>query len=139
MYRIVREPIDPRALEAVAGDREGGIVTFCGVVRERSDDGKPVKSLRYEAFEPMAIREFEFIAAEARDRFGDVRMAIVHRVGELEVGEISVAVVAAAEHRGNAFDACRYAIDELKRRAPIWKQERYGDGEARWRATEQER
>ena len=79
----------------------------------------------------MALREFEIIASEARERFGDVRMAIVHRVGEVRVGEISVAVLASAAHRGAAFDACRYAIDEVKSRAPIWKRERYADGSAR--------
>jgi len=136
MYRIVREPIDPRALEAIAKDGDGGVVTFCGVVRERADDGRRVDSLWYEAFEPMAVREFEAIAAEARARFGEVRIAIVHRIGELAIGEISVAVVAASAHRHTAFDACRYAIDELKRRAPIWKRERYADGAAQWRATD---
>ena len=136
MYRIVREPIDPRALEAIAKHGAGGVVTFCGVVRERADDGRRVDSLWYEAFEPMAVREFEAIAAEARARFGEVRIAIVHRIGELAIGEISVAVVAASAHRHTAFDACRYAIDELKRRAPIWKRERYADGAAQWRATE---
>ncbi|MBV8067035.1 MAG: molybdenum cofactor biosynthesis protein MoaE [Candidatus Eremiobacteraeota bacterium] len=135
MFRIVREAIDLRVLEAVARKGDGGIVTFCGVVRERADDGRLVGSLWYEAFEPMAVREFETIAAEARDRFGDIRLAIVHRIGELSIGEISVAIVAAARHRGTAFDACRYAIDQLKLRAPIWKQERYIDGDSQWRAT----
>lgn len=136
MFRIVREAIDPSVLGAVANDGDGGVVTFCGVVREHADDGRRVRSLWYEAFEPMAVREFESIAAEARERFGDVRLAIVHRIGELAIGEISVAVVAAAVHRATAFDACRYAIDQLKLRAPIWKQERYADGDVQWRATE---
>lgn len=136
MYRIVREPIDPAALEATARtDACGGIVAFFGVVRERSDDGRPVRGLAYEAFEPMAQAEFEAIAAEARERFGEVRFAIAHRVGELAIGEIAVAVVAAAAHRGAAFDACRYAIDEIKRRAPIWKKEAYVDGGGEWRSN----
>ena len=137
MFRIVREAIEPRALEQIARTTDGGIVTFLGIVRDAADDGKRVSALAYEAFEPMALREFEAIASEAQDRFGEVRIAIVHRVGEVRVGEISVAVLAAAAHRDAAFDACRYAIDQLKRRAPIWKQERYADGTAQWRAGEQ--
>jgi molybdopterin synthase catalytic subunit len=134
VLRITRDPIDPNALRAgESGD--GGVVTFLGIVRDRADDGRPVVGLSYEAFEPMAIASFESIAAEARARFGELRIAIVHRVGELGVGEIAVAVVVAAAHRGAAFDACRYCIDELKDRAPIWKKERYADGQAEWRAN----
>lgn len=140
MYRIVREAIDPRALEAAAtgGTRAGaygGVAGFLGVVRDRADDGRPVGGLWYEAFEPMAIAEFERIADEARQRFGDVTVAIVHRVGDVAAGEISVAIVAAAVHRATAFDACRYAIDEVKRRAAIWKKERYADGSGAWKAN----
>ena len=137
MYRIVRDAIEPRALEAALRiDAAGGIVTFAGVVRATADDGRPVEGLSYEAFEPMAVAEFEQIAAEARQRFGgDVRLAIVHRIGDLEVGEIAVTIVAAATHRSAAFDACRYAIDEVKRRAAIWKKERYADGPAQWKAN----
>ncbi len=137
MFRIVSEPIEPRALEKIVRAADGGVVTFLGIVRDAAADGKQVSALEYEAFEPMALREFERIAGEARDRFGDVRVAIVHRVGEVCVGEISVAVLAAAAHRRSAFEACSYAIDQVKRRAPIWKQERYADGTAEWRAGEQ--
>lgn len=132
MFAIVRNPIDPQELQRVARIGDGGVATFLGIVRETADDGRPVTGLFYEAFDVMAIREFERIADEARERFGDVTLAIVHRVGELRVGEISVAVVAAAPHRAAAFDACRYAIDQLKSRAAIWKQERYADGNAAW-------
>jgi molybdopterin synthase catalytic subunit len=136
VYNIVRDTIDPRRLEAlVRTDVAGGIVTFAGIVRATADDGRPVQGLSYEAFEPMAVAEFERIADEARQRFGDVRLAIAHRIGELAVGEIAVAIVAAAAHRGIAFDACRYAIDEVKRRAPIWKKERYADGAAEWKVN----
>ncbi|HLX25531.1 MAG TPA: molybdenum cofactor biosynthesis protein MoaE [Candidatus Cybelea sp.] len=133
MYAVVRDPIDPRALERVVRAGDGGVATFFGIVRETADDGRPVSGLWYEAFDAMAIREFETIASEVRERFGDVSLAIVHRVGELRVGEISVAVLAAAAHRAAAFDACRYAIDQLKNRAAIWKQERYSDGDAAWK------
>ncbi|HEY2554784.1 MAG TPA: molybdenum cofactor biosynthesis protein MoaE [Candidatus Cybelea sp.] len=129
-------PVDPRSLNALASDAHGGIVTFLGVVRNRSDDGRAVAGLTYEAYEAPALREFETIANEARERFGEVRLAIVHAVGELDVGAVAVAVAAAAEHRSAAFDACRYAIDELKRRAPIWKKERYTGGDSRWKSNE---
>ncbi len=133
-FRIVAEPIDPaRVLAAVAAARYGGVASFLGVVRERADDGRPVTGLSYEAFEPMAVAEFEAIAGEARERFGDVTIAIEHRVGALAVGDVAVAVAAGAVHRDAAFQACRYAIDELKRRAPIWKKEAYAGGASEWR------
>jgi molybdopterin synthase catalytic subunit len=135
LHRIVSEPIDPRELEQVVRSGDGGVVTFLGIVRGDADDGRPVRALWYEAHESMALDEFAAIAHEACERFGDVRIAIVHRVGDVGVGEISVAVLAAAPHRAEAFDACEYAIDELKRRAPIWKKERYADGGAAWRET----
>jgi molybdopterin synthase catalytic subunit len=133
MFEVTRRSIDPRALElAVSSEARGGLVTFLGVVRERAGDGRAVTGLSYEAYDEMAVAEFEGIAAEARERFGDVGLAIVHRVGDLQVGEIAVAVVASSPHRGAAFDACEYAIDELKRRAPIWKREHYVDGNVAW-------
>jgi molybdopterin synthase catalytic subunit len=135
VHRIVREPIDVRELDQVVRVADGGVVTFLGIVRGDGDDGRPVSALWYEAHEQMALDEFAAISSEARERFGDVRIAIVHRVGEVGVGEISVAVLAASAHRAPAFEACRYAIDELKRRAPIWKKERYADGGDAWRET----
>jgi molybdopterin synthase catalytic subunit len=136
VFALQREPIEPRLLEKVVRPGDGGVAIFLGIVRDNAD-GRPVEGLSYEAFEPMALREFELIANEVCDRFGDVRIAIVHRTGDLRVGEISVAVLAAAEHRAVAFEACRYAIDQLKARAPIWKKERYADGGSQWRATAQ--
>jgi molybdopterin synthase catalytic subunit len=127
------EPIDVRALEAaVRTDACGGIVTFLGVVRERANDGREVTGLEYEAHEQMAVAEFEAIAGEVAQKLPDVRLGIVHRIGALDIGEIAVAVCAAAPHRGEAFDACEYAIDALKARAPIWKKERYADGTGEW-------
>jgi molybdopterin synthase catalytic subunit len=90
--------------------------------------GRSVEALEYEAFEPMALAELGRIADEIEERFGVTGLAIVHRTGEVAVGEVSVAIAAAAAHRGAAFDACRYAIEELKARAPIWKSERFADG-----------
>lgn len=135
MFRIVAAPIEVESLLQVAGRGHGGVATFLGIVRDADGDGRLVRALWYEAHEAMAVREFEAIADEARERFGDVRIAIVHRIGELAVGEVSVAVVAAAKHRAAAFDACRYAIDELKRRAPIWKKERYAQGGELWKSN----
>lgn len=136
MLRLQREPIDARELEAaVRSDACGGIVTFLGVVRNRANDGRDVDGLEYEAHEEMALGEFEMIAGEVRERFPDVRLSIVHRTGRLAIGETAVAVCAAAPHRGEAFDACEYAIDELKARAPIWKKERYTDGTGEWIAN----
>jgi molybdopterin synthase catalytic subunit len=125
MFAITRDAIDPRAVEAsVHGDAQGGVVTFLGIVRERASDGREVSGLSYEAYDEMAVAEFERLAKEVRDRYGEVELAIVHRVGELRVGEIA--------HRAAAFDACEYAIDELKQRAPIWKKEHYVEGDAAW-------
>lgn len=136
MLRIVREPIDRHAVEArVRSEGCGGVVTFLGVVRERADDGRPVSGLQYEAYDEMAASEFDAIVTEVRERFGDVRVAAEHRVGELRVGEVAVVVSVAAAHRGEAFAACRYAIDELKRRAPIWKKEHYVEGGGDWKAN----
>lgn len=131
--RIVRGPVDVRELSEAGDERHGGVVRFLGIVRD-SSEGRAVTGLSYEAYDAMALRVFDMIAAEARERFGEVRLTIVHATGELKVGDVAVAVVAAAPHRAAAFDACRYAIDELKQRAPIWKQERYADGETRWRS-----
>jgi molybdopterin synthase catalytic subunit len=91
--------------------------------------GRAIRYLEYEAYPGMAEREMERIAAEAAERWPGVRLAIEHRVGHLEVGEIAVVVVAAAPHRGEAFAACRFAIDTLKQRVPIWKKEFASDGE----------
>jgi molybdopterin synthase catalytic subunit len=125
---------------AVATSADGAIVTFVGQTREtpgtpapgevmpESAAGQLVEGLAYEAFEPMALGVLDAIADEMAARFGVRRLAILHRTGEVPVGEASVIIVVAAEHRAAAFDACRHAIEELKARAPIWKLERYRDG-----------
>jgi molybdopterin synthase catalytic subunit len=138
MLALARRTIDVGAVErTVAAAGCGALVTFVGIVRGRSDDGHPVDGLSYEAYEPMALQEFERIAREARERYGATSAAIVHRVGDVAVGEVAVVVAIGAEHRAQAFDACSYAIEELKARAPIWKQERYrGGAPSRWRSNE---
>jgi molybdopterin synthase catalytic subunit len=133
-FDITDRPLEIEPLiRAVRSDATGGLVTFVGYVRDRSDDDRPVDGLSYEAHRELALDELRAIGAEASTRFGPARVAIVHRIGELGLGEAAVAIAVAAAHRGAAFDACEYAIDELKRRVPIWKKERYLDGDARWR------
>jgi molybdopterin synthase catalytic subunit/molybdopterin converting factor small subunit len=127
---------------AVSSPADGAVVVFLGQTRESAGTpapgqeavaasfvGRPVVELRYEAFESMTLTVLGTIADEIETRFGVSRLAILHRTGEVPLGEASVLIALAAEHRGAAFDACRYAIDELKARAPIWKQERFTNGE----------
>jgi molybdopterin synthase catalytic subunit len=134
MFAIVEAPIDMATLvRHVQSDACGAVATFAGVVRERSDDDKPVTGLSYEAHAEMAVAEFERIATEARERFGPCEIAVHHRTGDLRIGEIAVGVAVASAHRAEAFDACEYIIDELKRRAPIWKKEHYVDGSGEWK------
>ncbi|GAC1526309.1 MAG: molybdenum cofactor biosynthesis protein MoaE [Vulcanimicrobiaceae bacterium] len=134
MVELVDRPIDVAAVvAAVRSDAMGGLVTFVGYVRERSDDDRPVTGLSYEAHRELALAEMRVIGGEASRRFGDARVAIVHRLGALGLGEAAVAIAVASAHRATAFDACEYAIDELKARVPIFKKEHYRDGDAAWR------
>ena len=122
-------PLDVGAVVArVSGPGIGGIVTFLGAVRDRAR-GREIEHLEYEAYAGMAEREMERIVADAIARFGVTRVAIVHRVGRLEIGEISVAIAVAAPHRAAAMDACRFVIDTLKASVPIWKREHFDGGE----------
>jgi molybdopterin synthase catalytic subunit len=126
------EPIDLAALVArVSHAGAGAVASFVGSVRD-VNDGVAVLGIDYEAYGPMADREFVAIVAEAAARWPGARLAVRHREGYLAVGEVSVAVAAAAPHRAAAFDACRYVVEELKRRVPIWKREHYADGRRAW-------
>lgn len=134
------DDLDEALRRMVATTADGAVVSFVGRTRETPGTPAPgeappdgvagqlVEGLAYEAFEPMVLTVLGEIADEIAARFGVEGIAIVHRTGEVPLGEPSVLIVAAAEHRAEAFDACRYAIEELKARAPIWKQERYRDG-----------
>jgi molybdopterin synthase catalytic subunit len=127
---ITDAAIDPgRVDELVAMPELGGRVSFVGAVRSRNRD-RSVESIHYEAYVPMATRVLAEIAAEARERFEVGGVAIHHRIGALRVGDVAVVVAVGAVHRAEAFAAASYAIDEIKRRAPIWKKEIYQDGEA---------
>lgn len=133
MFALTSHPIDVAALSSrVRSDACGAVVSFAGIVRDRSDDDRKVTGLSYEAHERMAVDEFSRIAEEARSRFGPCEIAIVHRTGDLRVGEVAVAVVVASPHRARAFQACAFTIDQLKARAPIWKKEAYLDGSGQW-------
>ncbi|MBI4409684.1 MAG: molybdenum cofactor biosynthesis protein MoaE [Gemmatimonadetes bacterium] len=129
---LTQSPIDPSAvLELVGSPADGAVLLFLGTVREQNQ-GQPVSGLRYEAYEKMAEDVLRAIVEEAAGKLGTRRIAVVHRTGELAIGDVSVAIAVSSPHRAEAFDACRYLIEELKVRLPIWKHEQYVDGEARW-------
>ena len=131
MSYLKDEPLDVRTVaQQVVGAEQGGVVTFIGAVRNHHA-GRAVLRLEYSAYGPMADQEIARILDEAATRW-PARLAAEHRVGTLEVGDVAVIVVAASAHRDAAFDACRYVIDEMKRRVPIWKREHYVDGTAGW-------
>ena len=132
MFKIITETITGEEVrEAVEGPDAGAVVLFLGTVRNNTD-GRPVKCLEYEAYPPMAEKKMAEIAQEISDKWGIDRVAMVHRVGKLEIGEVSVAVAVASPHRKDGFEACRYAMDRLKQIVPIWKREVWADGEAEW-------
>jgi molybdopterin synthase catalytic subunit len=131
-FRLTDTAIDPSALLGAFRDvRAGACVTFEGRVRDQND-GKPVRALDYEAYEPLARKEGERILEEAARRFDILWASCVHRTGKLQLGDIAVWVAVAAAHRASALDACRYVIDETKARVPIWKREHYADGTTEW-------
>jgi molybdopterin synthase catalytic subunit len=131
MAYLTSEPIDAGALLALVQSAErGGIACFHGTVRNHHG-GREVLRLEYSAYGPMAEAECGRIVAEAESRW-DVAVALRHRVGQLEIGDTAVAIAAASAHREEAFLACRYVIEEVKRRVPIWKRELYRDGSVEW-------
>jgi len=132
-FAISFAPLSVEEVYAKADDpANGAIVVMSGMVRNQTD-GKPVIALEYQAYEPMAMQVFYQIAADIRQKWSDVnRVVIHHRVGRLQVGEISVLVAVGCPHRSEAFEACRYAIDTLKHNAPIWKKEHWADGSSSW-------
>lgn len=132
IVKITRDPLDDTAVntlvQAISHPEVGGIVTFQGVVRNHAR-GKRVRYLEYDAYPEMAEQQMAAIAAEVERRWQTDHIALVHRIGRLEIGECSVVVAVACPHRAEAFDACRYAIDTLKANVPIWKKEVAEDGE----------
>lgn len=129
---IVERPLDAAALLAsVSAPARGGAVLFVGTVRDLND-GRPVEALDYTAYGPMAASELQAIVAEAETQWPGAVVACEHRIGALTLGDAAVVVAAAHPHRGPAFEACRYVIEALKQRVPIWKREHYTSGEAEW-------
>ncbi len=128
LYELVQSAIDPAALvRHVRAGQDGAIVTFDGFVRNETH-GRATRYLEYEAYEPMALAKMREIGAQIHERFAIHRVAMVHRLGRLDIGETSVFIVVSAPHRAAAFDACQFAIDTLKRTVPIWKKEYFKDG-----------
>ncbi len=139
MIRLQTEPIDYGALtELVRTPACGAVVLFLGTVRElgelgdQSTDGKATVALDYEAYPEMAEKKMAQIEDEVRKRWPVFEIALVHRLGHLELGEVSVAVSVSCPHRAQAFEACRFAIDRLKETVPIWKRENWADGTSEW-------
>ena len=129
MFAIVEEPIDVAALISAAQRPDcGAISVFVGTTRVDESGGAAVEHLEYEAYRPMADRKLEEIGAEIRERWDAREVSIVHRIGRVNPGEASVAIVVAAPRRGAAFEASRYAIERIKEVVPIWKREVWSDG-----------
>jgi len=132
MIQVTADEIDAAQLKhALSNPGAGGFCTFEGWVRNENE-GREVERLEYEAYEPLVISEGEKVLAEARSRYPYLEARCVHRTGLLEIGDLAVWVGVASAHRDEAFKACRYIIDELKVRLPIWKKEHYVVGESGW-------
>ncbi len=132
MARLTREPIDHQALtEQVRRPGCGAVVTFLGTVRDLTGERITV-ALDYEAYPEMALKKMAEIEAETRQRWPGGEVVLEHRLGHLDVGDVSVAVAVSAPHRAAAFEACRHAIDRLKELVPIWKKENWVDGSTEW-------
>lgn len=130
--RVTSRALDPEALgRAVRSDGDGAVLVFVGTVRDHND-GRPVSGLQYECYREMAEGELADIAREAVARWEIGRIAVEHRVGKLEIGESAVVVAVAAPHRGPCYEASRFVMEAVKRRAPIWKREAYADGTEGW-------
>ena len=131
-FSISSEPIDPETLKRELEARQSGAcVVFEGWVRN-VNEGEPVDALEYETHAPLAVVEGNKVLEEAAGKFAVEVVGCIHRVGRLEIGDCAVWVGVSAGHRGAAFDACRYVIDEIKHRLPVWKKEHYRSGESGW-------
>jgi molybdopterin synthase catalytic subunit len=129
---VVHDVIDPaEVLARVGAPEDGAVLLFLGTVRNHAD-GESVGGMTYEAYERMAAPVLAEIAREAAEKLGTDRVAVVHRIGELAIGEVSVAIAVSSPHRAQAYEASRYVIEEIKKRLPVWKREHYMDGRSRW-------
>lgn len=126
------DPIVPESVLAEVGsDEDGAVLLFLGVVRNHAD-GRAVGGMHYDAYEAMATPVLREIAREAAAHLGTDRLSVVHRTGDLAIGDVSVAIAVSSPHRAEAYDASRYVIEEIKKRLPVWKKEHYSDGDAAW-------
>lgn len=129
---ISRRPLDPaRILAEVSDDSAGGTVLFVGTVRDKAG-GRRVTALQYEVYREMAERKMREIEAEVERKWPVKKVSLVHRDGTLRVGDVSVVVAVSSEHRAEAFEACRYAIERIKSSLPLWKRETFSGGRKRW-------
>jgi molybdopterin synthase catalytic subunit len=129
---VVSRVIDPaEALGLVGSPEDGAVLLFLGTVRNHAG-GEAVDGITYEAYERMATPVLADIAHEAAERLGTDRVAVIHRVGELAIGDVSVAIAVSSPHRAQAYDASRYVIEEIKKRLPVWKREHYSSGRSEW-------
>ena len=132
MFNVTTEPINIQAVnDSVKRSTDGAVVTFDGIVRDNFD-GRAVRYLAYEAYAPMAEKKMAEIATAVRQKFAIGDIAMVHRIGRLDIGESSIVIAVAAPHRHAAFEACAYAMDRVKEEVPIWKKEFFDDGESHW-------
>lgn len=129
---VTSDPIDTTGLmKRVGADEDGAILLFVGVVRNHND-GRDVSGVGYEAYGEMAEKVLREIVAEASVALGSDRIAVVHRVGDLVIGDVSVAIAVSSPHRAEGYEASRYVIEEIKKRVPVWKHEHYTDGTVEW-------
>jgi molybdopterin synthase catalytic subunit len=132
MFRVTTEPLSVQAVnDLVKRPTDGAVVTFDGIVRNNFA-GRSVQYLEYEAYAAMAEQKLAEIGEEIRRKFAVGEVAMVHRIGRLEIGESSIVIAVAAPHRQAAFEACAYAMDRIKEEVPIWKKEFFTDGEEHW-------
>ncbi len=132
MFRVTTEPLSVQQVnDLVKRSTDGAVVTFDGIVRDNFD-GRPVRYLEYEAYAAMAEKKLAAIGAEVRQKFAIGEIAMMHRIGRLEIGESSIVIAVAAPHRHAAFEACAYAMDRVKAEVPVWKKESFADGADHW-------
>ena len=132
MFRVTAEPLSVQQVnDLVKRPTDGAVVTFDGIVRNNFD-GRPVRYLAYEAYAAMAEKKLAEVGAEVQQKFAIGEIAMVHRIGRLEIGESSIVIAVAAPHRHAAFEACAYAMDRVKAEVPVWKKEFFGDGADHW-------
>ncbi|MCA9029207.1 MAG: molybdenum cofactor biosynthesis protein MoaE [Planctomycetaceae bacterium] len=132
MIELTHDPIDYTALtEQVRSHYSGAVLLFLGTVREMTQ-GRRTLALDYDAYPEMALKQMQLLAEEAQAKWPITKLGIVHRLGHLELGDISVAIAVSTPHRHQAYEAGRFLIDELKERVPVWKKENWDDGTTEW-------